>query len=67
VSDLLRQLNQAVRLAAHSREDDNQIMTHLLRFGHALCDSMNSINAADRRAAVFLDNQGHRAFPLETA
>ncbi len=57
--DVLRELDQAVRHAAHRGDDDDDLVALRVIFGHARGDVLDAVGVAHRSAAVFLNNQCH--------
>ena len=51
---------QPIGLAGHRRNDDDELMALAVITGDAARDVADALDAADRRAAVFLDDQCHR-------
>ena len=60
--DVLREFDQAVGHAAHRGDDDDDLVAARMVFRHALGDILDAVGVADRRAAVFLNNQCHRNY-----
>ena len=60
--DLVRELEEAVRLAAHRADDDDDVVAFPLRLETAARDVANPVDRADRRAAELLDDECHDAW-----
>ena len=56
---LLRQRDQPVGLAAHRRDDDDELVSLAMKARDPPGDIADAVDAADRGAAVFLDDQCH--------
>ena len=59
--DTLGELDEAVGLAAHGRDDDDDIVALVTETLYTLGNRLDTLRAADRGAAVLLDDQCHRA------
>ena len=57
--DFLGEREQAIGLARHRRHDDDDLVTLAVEVRHATRDVLDAVGRADRRAAVFLDDEGH--------
>ena len=64
---LVGELQQPVRFAAHCRDDDDNLVPLVLVALDALRDIPDALDRTDRRAAVFLDDQRHRQIFLKTS
>ena len=62
VGRFMRQLEQSICLAAHGREHHHDLMPVFLRALDSLSNTMNPFDIADRRPAVFLNNECHRSY-----
>ena len=56
-------LDQAIGDARHGRDDDDQLVPRLVRFGDAAGDIADALGITDRRSAKFLDKEGHGERP----
>src|SRR5205085_5970568 len=57
--NVLGEAEQAVRLAGHCRGNHDELMAFAMEARDTLRDVADALDAADGRAAVFLDDQGH--------
>jgi hypothetical protein len=51
--------DEAVGLAGHGRDDDDDLVAALVPVRNAPGDVLDALGAADGRAAVFLDDESH--------
>jgi hypothetical protein len=61
--NLVSQRQEAVGLAAHRGHHHHQLVARTLPAGYPPRDILDALGAADRCAAVFLDNQRHATTP----
>ena len=59
--NLMGQGDQAVGLAAHRGDHNHHIVTLVAKARDLLCDLFDPLDAAERSAAKFLHDQGHKS------
>jgi hypothetical protein len=60
----MRQAEEAVRLAAHRADDDDDAVPGALRGEGSPGDVADAVDGADRRTAELLDDEGHGYYCL---
>ena len=58
---LVREAEEAIRLAAHRADDDDDVVALLLRSDGATRDVADAVDRADGRATEFLDDESHES------